>query len=74
MIIYSIYTKNHPVIPKEVVNVSDLWIPWYRNGFPRTTICLTILKEKKSRFVSSRKISQQNLAIKRIVIEHTICD
>ncbi len=38
---YDIYKENHPVIPKEVINVVDLgYRP--RNGFPRTTICTTI--------------------------------
>ena len=56
---YDIYKNNHPVIPKQVVNVADLGYR-HRNGFPGTIICLTIQKEKKSRSVSRRKKLQQN--------------
>ena len=56
---YDVYKKNHPIIPKEVITVVDLGY-WYRKGFPRTTIRLTIQKEKKSRSVSRRKRIQQN--------------
>ena len=38
---YDIYKENHPVIPKQVVNVVDLRIPWHRKGFSRTIIIHT---------------------------------
>ena len=61
MTIYSIYKKNHPVIPKQVVNVVDLRISWCRKGFPRTTIRLTVQKEEKpTRVITRRKRVQQN--------------
>ncbi len=44
---YDVYRNNHPVTPPQVVNVVDLRIPWHRKGFPRTTIRITIQKEKK---------------------------
>ena len=39
---YDIYKENHPVTPKQVVNVIDLRIFGYRKGFSRTTIRLTL--------------------------------
>ena len=39
---YDIYKKNHPVTPKEVVNVFDFGYLGSRKGFPRTTIRTTI--------------------------------
>ncbi len=38
---YDVYKEDHSVIPKEVVNVVDLGYQ-HRNGFPRTTIRLTM--------------------------------
>ena len=39
---YDFYKKNHPVTPKQVVNVIDLGYLGSRKGFPRTTIRLTV--------------------------------
>ena len=50
---YSIYKKNHPVTPKDVVNVFDLGY-WYRKGFPRTTIIHTKQKEENYGTVTRR--------------------
>ena len=52
---YDIYKRNHPVTPKEVVNVVMIWIPWYRKGFPRSTIRIALQKEEKPRFITRRK-------------------
>jgi hypothetical protein len=50
---YDIYKKNHPVIPKQVVNVFDLgYLSWCRKGFPGTKIIITVQKEAKSRVVT----------------------
>ena len=42
MTIYSVYKKNHPVLPKEVVSVIDLGYIGVENDFPITTIVHTI--------------------------------
>ncbi len=53
---YDVYKNNHPVTPPQVVNVVNIRIPWSRKGFSRTTIRLTIQKEKKpTRIVTRRK-------------------
>jgi hypothetical protein len=54
MTIYSIYEKNHPVIPKQVVIVVDLgYLGVEKNS--RTIIHIIVQKEKKPRFITRRK-------------------
>ena len=55
---YDIYKKDHPVTPKEVVNIFDLGYLGVEKD-SRTTICTAIQKEEKSRFISGRKRVQQ---------------
>jgi hypothetical protein len=54
MIIYSIYKNNHPDIPKQVITVVDLGYLGIEKD-SRTTIRLTMQKEKKSRVIARRK-------------------
>ena len=54
---YDIYKKDHPVTPKEVVNIFDLGYLVEKDS--RTTICTAIQKEEKSRFISGRERTQQ---------------
>ena len=72
---YNIYKKNHPVTPKQVVNVYDLGISWSRKGFSRTTIIALPYKKKKNQDELSEEEKEYNKihSKKRIVIEHTIC-
>ena len=44
MTIYSIYKKNHPIIPKQVVNVIDLGYLGVDNDFPEQ---LSVMPHKK---------------------------
>jgi len=44
---YDVYKKNHPVNPKQVVNVLD-WIPWCRKRFSRTTIIALPYKKQRN--------------------------
>jgi hypothetical protein len=70
---YDIYKKNHPITPKEVVNVFDLGYLGVEKDFPNQ---LSSLPNRKKR---SMKLSQEELEYNkshskiRIVIEHTIC-
>ena len=68
------YKKNHPVTPKQVVNVFDLGYLGIEKDFP----------EQLSALPYKKKINQENLpqeeiefntihSKKRIVVEHTIC-
>jgi hypothetical protein len=47
MIIYSIYKKNHPVTPKQVVNVIDLGYLGIEKDFPEQLLFALPYKEKK---------------------------
>ncbi len=39
---YGVYKTNHPVTPKQVLNIVNSRAFGRRKGFPRTTIRLTI--------------------------------
>ena len=70
---YDIYKKNHPITPKEVVNVFDLGYLGVEKEYPNQ---LSSLPNRKKR---SMKLSQEELEYNkshskiRIVIEHAIC-
>ncbi len=71
---YDIYKNNHPVIPKEVVNVIDLGYLGIETDFPEQLSSITIQKEKKSEIVIREEKEYNKIhSKKRIVIEHTIC-
>jgi DDE superfamily endonuclease len=61
---YNVYKKNHPVIPKEVVTVVDLGYLGIEKD-SRTTIILTIQKEKKPRICPKKKSSSTPFILKR---------
>jgi hypothetical protein len=70
---YDLYKKNHPITPKEVVNVFDLGYLGVEKEYPNQ---LSSLPNRKKR---SMKLSQEELEYNkshskiRIVIEHAIC-
>ena len=70
---YDIYKKNHPITPKQVVNVFDLGYLGVEKEYPNQ---LSSLPNRKKR---SMKLSQEELEYNkshskiRIVIEHAIC-
>jgi len=70
---YDLYKKNHPITPKEVVNVFDLGYLGVEKEYPNQ---LYSLPNRKKR---SMKLSQEELEYNkshskiRIVIEHAIC-
>src|SRR3954452_24184176 len=70
---YDIYKKNHPITPKQVVNVFDLGYLGVEKDLPEQLLSLPNRK-KKSMELSQEEI-EYNLqhSKKRIVIEHTIC-
>ena len=71
---YDIYKKNHPVTPKQVVNVFDLGYLGVEKDFPDLKSSIAKQKEEETRPVSQEeKECNQNHSRKRIVIEHTIC-
>ena len=70
---YDIYKKNHPITPKDVVNVFDLGYLGVEKDFPEQQSCLPIRKKRNLELSQEEKEYNQNHSKKRIVIEHTIC-
>ena len=70
---YDVYKMNHPLTPKEVVNVFDLGYLGVEKDFPQQLSTLPYRK-KISLGLSQEEIEHnKNHSKKRIVIEHTIC-
>ena len=69
---YAIYKKNHPVIPKEVVNVVDLGYLGVETDFPEQLSALPY-KKKRNQFLSDDEKEYNKIhSKKRIIVEHTI--
>jgi len=70
---YDIYKKNHPLIPKQVVNVFDLGYLGVEKDFPQQLSTLPYRKKRKLQLSAEEKEYNKMHSKKRIVIEHTIC-
>ena len=70
---YDIYKENHPLIPKQVVNVVDLGYLGIEKDFPEQLSSLPDRKDRNHKLSKEQKEYNQEHAKKRIVIEHTIC-
>ncbi len=70
---YDIYKRNHPIIPKEVVNVYDLGYFGVGKDFPEQLSVLPYKKKKNQCLSQEEKEYNKLHSKKRIVIEHTIC-
>ena len=57
---YDIYKKNHPVTPKQVVNVVDLGYLGIEKDFPEQLSALPYKKKRNQMFITRRKRVQQN--------------
>jgi hypothetical protein len=69
---YNIYKNNHPITPKQVVNVFDLGYLGVETDFPEQLSVLPC-KRIRNRILSQEEIDHNKLhSKKRIVIEHTI--
>ena len=69
---YDIYKKNHPVIPKQVVNVVDLGYLGVETDFPEQLSALPY-KKKRNQFLSDDEKEYNKIhSKKRIIVEHTI--
>ena len=72
---YDIYKENHPLIPKQVVNVVDLGYLGVENDFPELLSSLPKRKKRNQRALSQEeKDYNKDHFKKRIVIEHTFVD
>ena len=70
---YDIYKNNHPVIPKEVVNVVDLGYLGIEMDFPEQLSSIPNRKKRNLERSQEEKEHNKIHSKKRIVIEHTIC-
>jgi hypothetical protein len=70
---YDIYKKNHPVTPKQVVNVFDLGYLGVGKDYPEQLSSLPYKKKKDQELSAEGKECNKSHSRKRIVIEHTIC-
>ena len=71
---YEIYKKNHPVIPKDVLNVFDLGYLGVEKDFQEQQSALPNRKKRNQKELSQEeKEYNKNHSRRRIVIEHTIC-
>jgi hypothetical protein len=70
---YDVYKNNHPVTPKQVVNMLDLGYLGVKNGFPEQLSALPY-KKKTNQCLSQEEKEYNKIHSKnRIVVEHTIC-
>jgi hypothetical protein len=71
---YDIYKENHPVTPKQVVNVVDLGYLGIEKDFPALLSSIPHRKKRDLLQLSQeQKEYNKSHSKKRIVIEHTIC-
>jgi len=70
---YDVYKKNHPVTPKDVLNVFDLGYVRVEKDFPEQLSSLPKKKKRNLELSQEEKDYNKNHSRKRIVIEHTIC-
>jgi hypothetical protein len=75
MTIYSIYEKNHPITPKQVVTVVDLGYLDVEKDFPEQLSALPYKKKRNQEELSDDEKEHNKIHSnkKRIVIEHAIC-
>ncbi len=70
---YDIYKKNHPIIPKDVLNVFDLGYLGIEKDFPEQKSYIPNRKKRTQEMSQEEKDYNKSYSRKRIVIEHTIC-
>jgi DDE superfamily endonuclease/Helix-turn-helix of DDE superfamily endonuclease len=71
---YGTYKKNHPLTPKDVVNVFDLGYLGVENDFPEQLSSIPNRKKRNQGGLSQEeKETNKNHSKKRIIVEHTIC-
>jgi hypothetical protein len=71
---YYVYKKDHPVTPKQVVNVFDLGYLGVEKDFPEQLSALPSKKRRNQQELSQEEKEYNKIHLKkRIVVEHTIC-
>jgi hypothetical protein len=70
---YDIYKRNHPLTPKQVVNVFDLGYIGVEKDFPEQLSSLPNRKKRNMDLTAEEMEYNKSHSKRRIVIEHTIC-
>ncbi len=70
---YDIYKKNHPITPKDVLNVFDLGYLGVQKDFHEQLLPIPIRKKRNLEQSHEEKDYNKNHSRRRIVIEHAIC-
>ena len=70
---YDIYKENHPLVPKQVVNVFDLGYLGVEKDYPGQLSSIPNRKKRSMELSQEEKEYNLQHAKKRIVIEHIIC-
>ncbi len=70
---YDIYKKNHPITPKDVLNVFDLGYQGVEKDFPEQKSAIPNRKKRNQELSEEEKEYNQSHSRRRIVIEHAIC-
>ena len=70
---YDVYKKNHPITPKQVVNVVDLGYLGVEKDFPEQISSLPNRKKRNKELFKEQKECNKIHSKKRIIIEHAIC-
>ncbi len=68
-----VYKKNHPVTPKQVVNVFDLGYLGIEKDYPEQLFALPYRKKRYQQSYQKKQKEYNNIhSKKRIVVGHTI--
>ena len=70
---YDIYKENHPVTPKQVVNVFDLGYLGIEKDFLEQLSSIPKRKKRNLNLSAEERYYNKDHSKRRIVIEHTIC-
>jgi len=70
---YDIYKKNHPIAPKDVVNVFDLGYLGVEKDIPEQLSSIPNRKKRNLDLSSEEREYNKSHSKKRILIEHIIC-
>jgi hypothetical protein len=70
---YDIFKENHPLTPKQVVNVVDLGYLGVDKDFPEQLSSLPNRKKRNPSQSTEERYYNKDHSKRRIIIEHTIC-
>ncbi|HEY6536092.1 MAG TPA: transposase family protein [Candidatus Nitrosocosmicus sp.] len=69
---YDVYKKNHPITPKEIVNLFDIGYLGVETDFPEQLSALPYRKKRNLELSQEEKEYNKNHSRMRIIMEHAI--